>query len=68
MLDPETGAILFVVGGLGTLVSFVAYGVAQQLGPKLELGDLLPAPPWVGLPLPMFVYKKPELLEELKKR
>ena len=67
MLDPETGIILFVVGGIGTLVSFTAFKVAQQIGPKLEAGDLLPMPP-PHPPLPRFMFTKPELLSELRRR
>ncbi len=67
MLDPETGLIMFVVGGIGTLVSFTAFKTAQQIGPKLEAKDLLPMPPPFP-PLPRFLYKKPELLAELRKR
>jgi len=66
MLDPETGIILFVVGGIGTLVSFTAFKVAQQVGPKITIADLLPAPP-PRLPLPRFLYK-PEVMESLRKR
>jgi len=36
MLDPETSLILFVVGGIGTLVSFTAFKVAQEIRPKIE--------------------------------
>jgi len=65
LLDPETGLILFVVGGIGTLVSFSAFTVAQDIGPKLKIQDLLPALP-PRLPLPRFVYEKPEVLTELR--
>lgn len=68
MLDPETGLIMFIVGGIGTVVSFAAFKTAQQIGPKLTIGDLRPCLPWEGLPLPRFVYTKPELLEELRRR
>jgi len=29
---------------------------------------LRPAYPWEGLPLPVFLYKKPELIAELRRR
>ncbi|GAI13322.1 unnamed protein product [marine sediment metagenome] len=67
-LDPEMGLIMFLVGGIGTLVSFTAFGVAQDVGPKLTINDLRPSLPWEGLPLPRFMYTKPELIEELKRR
>lgn len=66
MLDPETGLIMFIVGGIGTVVSFAAFKTAQQIGPKIKASDLLPMPP-PYLPLPRFLYK-PELLAELRRR
>ena len=68
MLDPGTGLIMFVVGGIGTMVYFAAFDTAKQVGSKIGPADLLPAPPWEGLPLPRFVYTKPELIEELRRR
>ena len=68
MLDPETGLFLFIVGGIGTVASFTLFKTAEEAGPKLTMGDLRPAAPWEGLPLPVFLYKKPELLAELRKR
>ncbi|GAH77844.1 unnamed protein product, partial [marine sediment metagenome] len=44
------------------------FKTAEEAGPKLTVGDLRPAFPWEGLPLPVFFYKKPELIEELRKR
>lgn len=68
MLDPGTGLILFVVGGIGTVVTFTLFKTAQKAGPKLTMNDLRPCFPWEGLPLPRFVYTKPGLIEELRKR
>jgi len=67
MLDPETGLIMFVVGGIGTVVSFAAFKAAGEVGPKITLRDLRPAAPWEGLPLPVFIYTKPEVLENLRR-
>ena len=67
-LDPGTGLIMFIVGGIGIMVSFSAFKIAQQVGPKLSMSDLLPAPPWVGLPIPMAFYTKPEVLAEARRR
>jgi len=66
MLDPETGLVLFIVGGIGSVVSFSAFKIAQGIGPKIEAKDLLPAP-FPYLPLPRFFYKK-ELMESLRRR
>jgi len=68
MLDPETGLILFVVGGIGTIATFTLFKTAEEAGPKLTLGDLLPLAPWEGPPLPRFTKTKPELLANLRRR
>ena len=68
MLDPATGAILFLVGGIGTVATFTLFKVAGEAGPKLTINDLRPCLPWEGLPLPRFVYTKPEFLKELRRR
>ena len=68
MLDPETGLILFIVGGIGTIATFTLFKTAEEAGPKLTIGDLRPAAPWEGLPIPVFFYTKPELIEELRRR
>lgn len=66
MLDPETGIILFIIGGIGTLATFTGFKVAQDIGPKIKVSDLLPMPP-PHLPLPRFMYEKPKLIEELRR-
>ena len=68
MIAPPTLLIVGVIGGLGAAATYGTFQYAEKIGPKLTLADLLPAPPWVGLPLPRFVYTKPEILEELKRR
>lgn len=68
IVGPATGALVFLIGGTSALATFVAYRVATKTGPDLTLGDMRPCLPWEGLPLPRFVYTKPELLDELKKR
>ena len=67
MVDPETGIILFVVGGIGTVVTFSLFKLSERLGPKITATDLLPMPPPYP-PLPRFLFKKPELLAELRRR
>ena len=66
MIPPGTVAIVFGITGLAGAVTFAAFESAIKIGPKLELNDFLPTPPWEGLPLPRFMYK-PEILEELRK-
>lgn len=67
LFDPETGLIMFIVGGVGTVVSFAAFKVAQEIGPGIEPNDLLPAP-FPYPPVPRFLFTKPEALAELRKR
>lgn len=61
MLNPESVAAIFVIGGLGAAGSYALYRAVDAVGPELEPGDLLPAPPWEGPPLPRFVFRKPGL-------
>jgi len=68
MLDPGTGIILFAIGGFGTVATFMGYRAARDIEPKLTISDMRPSLPWEGLPVPVFMYTKPELLEELRKR
>lgn len=68
LVGPGTGALVFLIGGTSALATFAAYRVATKAGPELTLGDLRPCLPWEGLPLPRFVYTKPEFLEELRRR
>jgi len=64
------GALLVVglVTGLGGVITYSAFHYAEKAGPKLTINDLRPCFPWEGWPLPRFVYTKPELLEELRRR
>lgn len=67
MIDPETLLIVGVIGGIGAAATFASYHYAAKAGPRLTLADLRPAFPWEGLPLPVFMYKKPEVLRELRR-
>jgi len=67
LIAPGTAAIVFVIAGIGGVATFSAFKVARKLGPGLEPEDFLPAMP-PRLPLPRFVYDKPELLQELKRK
>ena len=61
MVNPETVAAVFVIGGVGAAVSYVIYRAVDATGPELQPGDLLPAPPWEGPPLPRFMLRRPEV-------
>lgn len=67
MVAPPMLLIVGVIGGVGAAATYGTFHYAEKLGSKLTLGDLRPCLPWEGLPLPRFVYTKPELLEELRR-
>jgi hypothetical protein len=67
-IDPETLLLVGIVGGIGAAGTYSAYMYAERAGPKLTIKDLRPAAPWEGLPLPIFLYKNPELLSELSRK
>lgn len=64
--EPGTGAIIFVIGGVGLLATYTGYKIAESAGPQLEPNDFLPMPP-PHPPLPRFMYEKPELVEALRR-
>ena len=64
-MDPETGLFIGIISGLGGVVTYVAYNIANKLGPQLELKDLLPMPPPYP-PLPRFLYTKPDVLTKIR--
>jgi len=66
--DPETLLFIGIIGGLGATATYGAFHYAEKAGPKLTINDLRPCFPWEGLPLPRFVYTKPELMAELRRR
>lgn len=66
-IDPEILLIVGVVGGVGAAATYATFHHAEKLGPKLTINDLRPCLPWEGLPLPRFMYTKPELLSELRR-
>jgi len=68
MIAPPTLLIVGVIGGLGAAATYGTFKYAEKLGPKLALADFRPSLPWEGLPLPRFVYTKPELLAELRRK
>ena len=67
MIDPESGLVWFVFAGTLGVISKAAWNVSNRIGPKITLADLRPALP-PRLPLPIFMYEKPELLAELRRR
>lgn len=61
-MNIESLVIVGVLGGLGAAGSYAAYNFVDKIGPELQPGDLLPTPPWEGLPKPRFVKRDPDLL------
>ncbi|MBA7584836.1 hypothetical protein ES708_26799 [subsurface metagenome] len=66
MSDPVTGGLIFLVAGIAGVATYGAYGFVKKVGPELEASDLLPMPPPYP-PLPRFMYKKPEVLESMRR-
>lgn len=65
---PFTPATLLMIGmitGIGGVASYTAFHYAEKARSELTINDLRPCLPWEGLPLPRFVYTKPELLAEV---
>jgi len=62
MLNPETVVAVFIIGGVAAAGSYVVYKAVDAIGPELAPGDLLPAAPWQGPPVPRFMLRKPELI------
>jgi len=61
VLNPEVLAAVFIIGGIGAAGSYVIYRAVDAAGPELEPGDLLPALPWEGPPLPRFMLRRPQV-------
>lgn len=61
-MNPATILIVGIIGGFGAAATYSAFSYARKAGPELTIGDLRPALPWEGLPVPIFFYTKPELL------
>ncbi len=68
MIGPVYALIVATVGAVGAVAGVSALEAGRRIGPKLTLADLRPSMPWEGFPLPRFVYTKPELLAELRRR
>ena len=55
MVAPVQLLIVFIVGGIGSAVSYSVYRFATLRGENLTMGDLFPPPPGQGPPLPKFL-------------
>jgi len=67
MIPPSIVAIIAIAGAVGAVGTAFAIEVTERAEPHLEPGDLLPAPP-PRLPLPRFLYEKPEVLGQLRRK
>jgi len=61
MIPPAVAAVIAIAGAVGAVGTAFAIEVSERASSQLVLGDLLPAPP-PRLPVPRFVYEKPEVL------
>ncbi len=66
MIPPAALAIIFAVGGTAAAATYTVYDFVEKSRGHLTLSDLRPALPFEGLPLPVFIYKKPEVLENFR--
>lgn len=64
MVKPEQVAVVAVISAVFGVGSYLAYRLADQIGPELQPGDLLPAAPWEGPPFPRFMVRKPAMIKE----
>jgi len=67
MIPPGVVAIIAIAGAVGAVGTAFAIEVTERAESHLEPGDLLPAPP-PRLPLPRFLYEKPEVLGQLRRK
>lgn len=67
LLPPAFALVVGIVGAIGAIAGATALKVGRKIGGQLDEEDLLPMPPPYP-PLPRFVYTKPELLAELRRR
>ena len=67
LLPPAFALVVGIVGAIGAIVGATALKVGGKIGGQLDEEDLLPMPPPYP-PIPRFVYTKPELLKELRRR
>jgi len=67
MPDPETLLMVGVIGGLAAAGTLLAFKFAEGAGPLLSPEDLLPMPPPYP-PVPRFMYTKPGLPTEMRRR
>lgn len=67
LLPPAFALVVGIVGAIGAIAGATALKVGRKIGGQLDEEDLLPMPPPYP-PFPRFVYTKPELLKELRRR
>jgi len=67
MIPPGVAAVIAIAGAVGALGTAYAIDVSKRAESILEFEDLLPAPP-PRLPVPRFLYEKPEVLGQLGRK
>ena len=67
LLPPAFALIVGIVGAVGAVAGATAFKVGRKLGDQLDEDDLLPMPPPFP-PVPRFLYTKPEVMRELRRK
>ncbi|MFH1485262.1 MAG: hypothetical protein ABIH46_04250 [Chloroflexota bacterium] len=62
LIDPKTAVALFIIGGIFTVATYLAYQFAEKTAPGLKAADFLPLPPGAGPPVPRLLKAKIEAL------
>ena len=67
MIPPAVVAVIGIAGAVGAIGTAFAIEISERAEAQIEIGDLLPAPP-PRLPVPRFLYEKPEMLGLMGRR
>ncbi len=67
LLPPAFALIVGIVGAIGAIAGATALRVGRKIGGQLDEEDLLPMPP-PYLPVPRFLYTKPEVMRGLRRK
>ncbi len=62
MVNLETLGVVFIIGGITAAITYAAYKAVDSIASDLKSGDLLPALPWEGPPVPRGLLRQPELV------
>lgn len=66
-INPAMLLVVGVIGGTAAAATYTTFHYAEKASSQLTISDFRPAFPWEGLPLPIFFYTKPEVLDNLRR-